>query len=168
MGVIFFIYNAAFSLVLLLMLLVSSGFALFTKNPDTRYQPMRDDRGSFIKSQTQLTTELDALGATARGEGKGVHPSSRSRIDDDDDISSVEQQRQLAAKEGSFGEHYQPAPPRSPASANFQPSQQSYYDRSSPAPSYNNQQYSNPTRNDVQYRTGNNASPWQRGAGYDH
>jgi hypothetical protein len=74
MGVIFFIVNAAFALVLLIMLLVSSGFALFTKNPDTRYQPMRDDRGSFIKSQTALTTELDALGATARGEGKGTHP----------------------------------------------------------------------------------------------
>ena len=53
MGVIFFIYNAVFALILLLMVLISSGLALFTKNPDTRYQPMRDDRGSFIKSQTQ-------------------------------------------------------------------------------------------------------------------
>jgi len=162
MGVIFFIYNAAFALVLLVMLLVSSGFALFTKNPDTRYQPMRDDRGSFIKSQTQLTTELDALGATARGEGKGTHPASRSRIDDDDDISSMEHQRNLAAKEGGFSEHYQPAPPRSPAHSNFDRSQPSFYDRSSPAPSYH-QQPQNP-----QYRSANNASPWQRGAGYEH
>jgi len=162
MGVIFFIYNAAFALVLLIMLLVSSGFALFTKNPDTRYQPMRDDRGSFIKSQTQLTTELDALGATARGEGKGTHPQSRSRIDDDDDISSVDQQRQMAAKEGGFGEHYQPAPPRSPANANFDRNQPSYYERASPVPSYQQ------PRNDGQYRSANNASPWQRGAGYEH
>lgn len=166
MGVIFFIYNAAFSLVLLLMLLVSSGFALFTKNPDTRYQPMRDDRGSFIKSQTQLTTELDALGATARGEGKGTHPyaQSRSRIDDDDDYSSSEHQRQLAAKEGGFTEHYQPAPPRSQGDGSISPPTPSYYERRSPAPSYGQPDYS---RNDVPHR-GNNASPWQRGAGYEH
>lgn len=161
MGVIFFVVNAAFSLVLLLMLLVSSGFALFTKNPDTRYQPMRDDRGSFIKSQTQLTTELDALGATARGEGKGNH--SRSRIDDDDDISSVDQQRQLAAKEGGFSEHYQPAPPRSPVNASSNPP--SFYERASPVPSYNNSQPQ--YTNQPQYRGNNNTSPWQRGAGYD-
>jgi hypothetical protein len=153
MGVVFFVFNAVFSLVLLIMLLVSSGFALFTKNPDTRYQPMRDDRGSFIKSQTALTTELDALGATARGEGKGTHPypQSRGRIDDDDDYSS-EEQRQIAAKEGGFTEHYQTAPPRSPMShPNMQPGQTSYYER-----------------NDVQQQAVNNSSPWQRGAGYDH
>jgi hypothetical protein len=46
--------------------------AVFSKNPDARFQPMLDDRGSFIKSQTNLeTTELDALGATARGESRG-------------------------------------------------------------------------------------------------
>ena len=166
MGVIFFVINAAFSLVLLLMLLVASGFALFTKNPDTRYQPMRDDRGSFIKSQTQLTTELDALGATARGEGKGTHPyaQSRSRIDDDDDFSS-EHQRQLAAKEGGFTEHYQPAPQRSPGDGSHSPMAPSFYDRRSPAPSYRPDN----SRNDIhQHRQGNNASPWQRGAGYEH
>ncbi|KAF2133800.1 TRP-domain-containing protein [Dothidotthia symphoricarpi CBS 119687] len=162
MGVVFFVYNAAFALVLLIMLLVASAFALFTKNPDTRYQPMRDDRGSFIKSQTQLTTELDALGATARGEGKGTHPSSRSRLDDDDDFSSTEERRQLAAKEGAFSEHYATAPPRSPINPSASPVS-SYYDRASPAPSGG---YA-PPRNDVQQRSANNSSPWQRGAGYD-
>ncbi|KAF9728895.1 hypothetical protein PMIN06_011163 [Paraphaeosphaeria minitans] len=181
MGVIFFVYNAVFALVLLLMVLVSSGFAIFTKNPDTRYQPMRDDRGSFIKSQTQLTTELDALGATARGEGKGTH----ARLDDDDamSISSADQQRQLASKEGAFSEHYQPAPPRSPMA----PTGPSPYgsNPSIPAqgpPSYYNNNNNNNTsppgsndygrtgslRNEAQYRTANNSSPWQRGAGYDH
>lgn len=167
MGVIFFVFNAAFSLILLLMLLVASGFAVFTKNPDTRYQPMRDDRGSFIKSQTQLTTELDALGATARGEGKGAH-GSRSRIDDDDDYSS-EEQRQLASKEGGFTEHYATAPPRSPASTTHtqQHAAPSFYDRSnaSPVPSYGRE---GSMRNDGQQRAANNTSPWQRGAGYDH
>jgi hypothetical protein len=168
MGVIFFVFNAAFSLILLLMLLVASGFAVFTKNPDTRYQPMRDDRGSFIKSQTQLTTELDALGATARGEGKGAH-GSRSRIDDDDDYSS-EEQRQIASKEGGFTEHYATAPPRSPASTTHTQQQHaapSFYDRSnaSPVPSYGRE---GSMRNDGQQRAANNTSPWQRGAGYDH
>lgn len=165
MGVIFFILNASFALILLLMLLVSSGFALFTKNPDTRYQPMRDDRGSFIKSQTQLTTELDALGATARGEGKGAHPysQSRSRIDDDDDYSSEEQQRQLAVEKNGFGEHYQPVAPRSQGNdGSISPAATSFYDRRSPAPSYNQ------PSNDTQHRQANNASPWQRGAGYEH
>ncbi|KAF2008169.1 TRP-domain-containing protein [Amniculicola lignicola CBS 123094] len=188
MGVIFFIYNAVFALVLLLMVLVSSGFALFTKNPDTRYQPMRDDRGSFIKSQTALNTELDALGATARGEGKGTHAFNkpRSNIDDDDDSfsSNSAERQQLAAKEGGFTEHYQPAPPRSPglqtdqsmplngpASPGAPPP--SYYGRASPAPSGG---YGAPgpfgkpasLRNEAGYRQANNSSPWQRGAGYDH
>lgn len=172
MGVIFFIYNAVFALVLLLMVLVSSGFAIFTKNPDTRYQPMRDDRGSFIKSQTQLTTELDALGATARGEGKGTH----ARLDDDDmSISSADQQRQLANKEGGFNEHYQPAPPRSPIAPNApapygsNPGQvpQSYYNNPSP-PGSNGYGRTASLRNEAQYRSANNSSPWQRGAGYDH
>jgi len=82
MGVIFFVMNAAFALVLLILVLVSSVYALISKNPDIRYQPMRDDRGSFIKSNSQMfpSTELDALGATARGDMK-----SRDLGDDDSD-----------------------------------------------------------------------------------
>lgn len=171
MGVLFFIFNAAFALVLLLMVLVASGFALFTSNPDTRYQPMRDDRGSFIKSQTQLNTELDALGATARGEGKGQH----ARLDDDDE--SLERQ-QIAAKEAGFSEHYQAAPPRSPVpqaspygSNNNIPanSPPSYYGQTTP-PSEPQNAYgrTGSLRSEGQYRTANNSSPWQRGAGYDH
>lgn len=87
MGVIFFVYNAAFALVLLILVLVATAYAIFSKNPDTRYQPMRDDRGSFIKSQTQLNTELDALGVTARGDmaQKGYYGRD---LDDDDSFSS--------------------------------------------------------------------------------
>jgi hypothetical protein len=174
MGIFFFVMNAVFALVLLIMVLVSSGFALFSKNPDTRYQPMRDDRGSFIKSQTQLTTELDALGATARGEGKGTHAYNqpRSGLDDDDDdsFSNNSQERQLAAKEGHFSEHYQPAPPRSPGiqtpAQGGYPAQgpPSYYGASSPAPSGR----AGSLRNEQNFRSANNSSPWQRGAGYDH
>ncbi|KAK9370324.1 hypothetical protein V1509DRAFT_560856 [Lipomyces kononenkoae] len=70
MGVVFFVFNAAFALVLLIMIIISCLFALLSRNPDTRYQPMRDDRASFIKSTAQLpgVMELEALGATARGD----------------------------------------------------------------------------------------------------
>lgn len=86
MGVIFFVVNAAFSLVLLILVLASSGYALFSKNPDVRYQPMRDDRGSFIKSNSNMlgaSTELDALGATARGDMKARD------LGDDDGASAI-------------------------------------------------------------------------------
>ena len=88
MGVVFFIINAAFALILLIMVLVSTVYAIVSKNPDTRYQPMRDDRGSFIKSQSQLNTELDALGATARGGMTQTGYKGRDIDDDDDSYSS--------------------------------------------------------------------------------
>jgi hypothetical protein len=88
MGVIFFIINAAFSLVLIILVLIGTVYAFTRKNPDTRYQPMSDDRASFIKSQTQLTTELDALGATARGDMKGGYKHNLDLDDDNDSWSS--------------------------------------------------------------------------------
>ena len=88
MGVIFFIINAAFSLILLILVLLATIYAIVSKNPDTRYQPMRDDRGSFIKSQTQLNTELDALGATARGDMQQKGFYSRDLDGDEDSFSS--------------------------------------------------------------------------------
>ena len=81
LGVVFFIYNAVFALILLILVLIASVYAIASKNPETRYQPMRDDRGSFIKSNPQLTAELDALGATARGDLKA--PYGKARLDDD-------------------------------------------------------------------------------------
>ncbi|TQS37302.1 hypothetical protein Golomagni_02228 [Golovinomyces magnicellulatus] len=84
MGVIFFIYNAVFSLVLLILVLIATVYAFIRQNPDSRYQPMSDDRASFIKSQTQLTTELDALGVTARGDKAGY----KHNLDLDDDNES--------------------------------------------------------------------------------
>lgn len=108
MGVIFFIYNAVFALILLILVLIASIYAISSKNPDTRYQPMRDDRGSFIKSNSQLTTELDALGATARGDVKA--PYTKSGLDDDEGSFSS----------GSLGRHQTDASagPLPPATAN--------------------------------------------------
>ncbi|KAL6721500.1 putative flavin carrier protein 3 [Lecanora helva] len=189
MGVIFFIYNAAFALVLLLLVLIATGYAVFSKNPDTRYQPMRDDRGSFIKSQTQLNTELDALGVTARGDmaQKGYYGRD---LDDDDSFSSgsgigKNHEAQSVPLPPSTANSAM-NPPRSPIDPNMQ------YFPSDGAPRHGAPQYSdNPrgmysgdnlsSRQETSpyrrapsshssngYRQQNNTSPWQRGAGYDH
>ena len=87
-GVLFALYNVIFAAVLLILVLIASIYAITSNNPDTRYQPMRDDRGSFIKSQSALTTELDALGATARGYQKEPYGKERGSGSDDDSFSS--------------------------------------------------------------------------------
>ena len=93
MGVLFALYNVIFAAILLLLVLIASIYAIFSKNPDTRYQPMRDDRGSFIKSQSALNTELDALGATARGDTKEAYGKERG-FGDDESFSSDSLNRQ--------------------------------------------------------------------------
>lgn len=163
MGIIFFFVNAVFALVLLILLLVASGFATFSKNPDVRYAPMRDDRGSFIKSQSHLPNELDALGATARGEGRnGV---KAARIEDDEDGYSSSDISRVGGNSSSMAGRYneQPVP-------------------GSPTTSYHNGMYGNEKSGGFYQpaatRSGANSpappsrgtggrSPWQRGAGYD-
>jgi hypothetical protein len=93
-GVVFFVANAAFAFVLLVLVIVSTVLASTRKNPDTHYQTMSDDRASFIKSQTQLNTELDALGATARGEMKG---GFKPGLDLDDDAWETDSMRRHPA-----------------------------------------------------------------------
>ncbi|KFY98452.1 hypothetical protein V498_01456 [Pseudogymnoascus sp. VKM F-4517 (FW-2822)] len=93
-GVAFFVVNAVFAFVLLILVIVSTILAATRKNPDTRYQTMSDDRASFIKSQTALSTELDALGATARGEMKG---GFKHGLDLDDDSWESESMRRHPA-----------------------------------------------------------------------
>ncbi|EGX87626.1 hypothetical protein CCM_09587 [Cordyceps militaris CM01] len=143
-GVILFVLNAAFSLVLLLMVIVSTAFAVFRKNPDSRYQYMGDDRASFMKSNTQLdkSNQLDDLAAVARGDNKSrmfdseeFEPKPHSHV-----LGSLNNQSQR-----SFGRH-SPSP--------------SVSGRPSPSLDPNG-----PTRN---ARQQNSSSPWQRGAGYDN
>lgn len=88
LGVVYFFMNAIFAAVLLLLVFIATVYAVVSKNPDTRYQPMHDDRGSFIKSQTQLNTELDALGVTARGDMAQKGYYSRDLDGDDSSFSS--------------------------------------------------------------------------------
>ncbi|KAK0635627.1 hypothetical protein B0T17DRAFT_503137 [Bombardia bombarda] len=183
-GVVLWIANAVFALVLLIMLIVTTVIVFFRENPDGRYQYMADDRTSFMKSQTHLTatTELDALAATARGDKAGLD------LDDDaESISSDSMRRHGAGMQssntgsihGAYGN-----PPRSPIdpsmplfpadgqrpppnylqpSGTFQvPGQQ--FGGSTAAPSFRSQNNSSPGG----FRAQNNASPWQRGAGYEH
>lgn len=189
-GVLFFFLNAIFAAVLLIMLIISSVFAIVYKNPDARYQPMRDDRGSFIKSQTNLNTELDALGATARGD-----MAMKRDLDDDSDSFMSAPRAGAGAPQSAAGSvrgneqfSHSQADASTPFMANQSPasySQNGAYRNASPAPryggnngyssgGYNNGSYSDYNRagsitsQGGAYRPQNNSSPWQRGAGYDH
>jgi len=109
--VVFVLYNLVFAVVLLIMVIFAAVWAIFVKNPDTRYQPMRDDRGSFIKSQTNLNTELDALGATARGNNMTM----RRDLDDDEDGGSFSTSQNSLQKQQVSATNV-PLPNSSPAS----------------------------------------------------
>ncbi|KAL1966702.1 hypothetical protein VTN77DRAFT_3899 [Rasamsonia byssochlamydoides] len=187
MGVVFFIYNAIFALVLLILVLIASIYAIVSKDPDMRYQPMRDDRGSFIKSQSQLTTELDALGATARGETKGHAFDDDATSFSSGNGASINRSHQEETQNTSRSP-VDPSVPLFPSDASS---------RRGPPPSYDSRGYNNGYSNDFpsrsltstpaqrgydntsfnpasalasahNYRQQNNSSPWQRGAGYDH
>lgn len=154
-----------------MLVLISSLWALFSKNPDTRYQPMRDDRASFTKSKTQLNTELDALGATARGDGR----TSYKRDLDDDDASSLSSAAPGRHKEESLragGAAALPSQrpmtqrePRSPADSSLPLFASSDSSRADLQPYA---RAGSPQSNIAAHRQQNSRSPWQRGAGYDH
>ncbi|EKV07291.1 hypothetical protein PDIG_73660 [Penicillium digitatum PHI26] len=184
MGVVFFVYNAVFALVLLIMVLIASLYAVVSKNPDTRYQPMRDDRGSFIKSQPQLTTELDALGATARGDMKPGQYNHNNPFDDDDTASfssgnGATVGRQMESTYPPNGSATQaprspvdPSVPLFPSNAgNHNPPPG--YDQFGRAPSPAGRSFDNTSpvgqsALSTTHQAQNSVSPWQRGAGYDH
>ncbi|CAG8932459.1 unnamed protein product [Penicillium salamii] len=181
MGVIFFVYNAVFALILLILVLIASVYAVVSKDPDTRYQPMRDDRGSFIKSQTQLTTELDALGATARGDTKPGEYHNNPFDDDTASISSGNGATVGHQMQTTHQQHSVTQAPRSPVdpsvplfpsnvSGHHAPPGYDQYGRApSPAPrSFDNSSPVGQSALSTNFRAQNNASPWQRGAGYDH
>ena len=179
------------------MVLIATIYAIASKNPDTRYQPMRDDRGSFIKSQSQLNTELDALGATARGDmaQKGSY-YSRTDLDDDSTSSFSDGKKGHDASAVPLPPstaHSTREPPRSPIDPNHQylptdggnrhgaPMYQGDNGSSRPGAdmplmNYGAERGQSPYRGPgaggppghQAFRQQNNGSPWQRGAGYDH
>ncbi|ABN68240.2 predicted protein [Scheffersomyces stipitis CBS 6054] len=85
MGVVYFVINAVFALFCLIFTVVTCVLALLYKNPDARYQPMKDDRVSFLPrfdnpkqaQNGEEDLELMALGATARkGHEHGGKPAN--------------------------------------------------------------------------------------------
>lgn len=70
MGWIFFVMNAAFSFLLLMLILLYSVLIVFSKNPDLRFKPAKDDRTSFQRfgekpnfgTDKAVANELMALG----------------------------------------------------------------------------------------------------------
>jgi hypothetical protein len=194
MGVIFALYNVIFAAVLLILVLIASIYAIASKNPEVRYQPMRDDRGSFIKSQAALTTELDALGATARQDGHTSYTKDKV-YDDDASFTSdslkhqpeVTQQQMTQTPAAYPHQDYntpmypsdQPGrrgPPQSVEQRQmYNQGNNSYGGR--PTSNQSQQSYgyqAQPPRSaqggyppQQNFRQQNNSSPWQRGAGYD-
>lgn len=60
MAVILFVLNAVFALFLLIFTIVTCTLALLHRNPDSRYEPLKDDRVSFIpKIQTSSGAPFD-------------------------------------------------------------------------------------------------------------
>ncbi|ORY71671.1 calcium spray protein [Pseudomassariella vexata] len=164
-GVVLWILNAAFTLVLLIMLIITTTLVFFHGNPDGRYQYMADDRTSFMKSQSQLntTTELDALGAAARGDGRG---GFASELELHSEVQHPEKQSLSSDRWHVPNEYTHQAP--SVASSGHEPH--------TPITSVTPTQPAHPsdgldTQNNASphvFRAENNASPWQRGAGYEH
>ncbi|KAI5462428.1 hypothetical protein BGZ63DRAFT_355042 [Mariannaea sp. PMI_226] len=170
-GVILFVLNAAFALILLLMVMASTTFVFFRTNPDARYQFMADDRASFMKSQTQLntTTELDALAATARGDKGGY--KNHLDLEDDESLSSDGMRRRTEFEQSQASFHRDNNPPRSPVNPSmplFPAEGQRSQSPFSTASAINQQRQQHSASPASGFRSQNSASPWQRGAGYDH
>ncbi|KAF9885091.1 hypothetical protein FE257_000731 [Aspergillus nanangensis] len=181
MGVVFFVYNCAFVLILLIIVLVASAYAVASKNPDTRYQPMRDDRDSFLQSRStvQLTTELDALGATARGDVKllasvdndnseNPTPGTTSRPESSNSKNELPLSHGGNTEHDTSDESLPPLPNVSDLSVPLFPSETARRSPSilrgeSPATVNSLTALTAETR-----RAQNSPSPWLRGAGYEN
>lgn len=89
-AVVLFVVNAVFALFLLIFTIVTCALSLLYKNPDTRYQPMKDDRVSFIprtaavEKSNKKDTELLALGETVL---KGQQPEQLNQLQDSESDS---------------------------------------------------------------------------------
>ncbi|KAG5519656.1 hypothetical protein PMAC_001812 [Pneumocystis sp. 'macacae'] len=58
-GIIFFLVNCTFALVLLILLIIVSIYAIVSENPDILHEQMEDDRSEFIKSKTNFSSDTE-------------------------------------------------------------------------------------------------------------
>lgn len=164
-GVVLWILNAATTLILLLVLIISTAIVFFTDNPDGRYKFMGDDRTSFMKSQSQLaaTGELDALAMTARGEKAGYG----SGIDDNESLQPPSFHQAPRSRPQSMN-RAAPASVATTSTTSTTPNDRGRYSVDQHSSLIHDGEIprtaspSNPPVPRAQ-----NASPWQRGAGYD-
>lgn len=84
MGLLFFLVNAAFATILLILIISSCCYALFAKNPDVRYQRMKDERNSYLKSKINLdsNTELEHISSNS-SHGRRKEMFSEADVTDD-------------------------------------------------------------------------------------
>ncbi|VEU21902.1 DEKNAAC102832 [Brettanomyces naardenensis] len=117
LGLVFFIMNAAFSLLLLIYILFFACVVIFSKNPDARFSPAKDDRASFRKKHQSLYSapdgaqELLDLGQVARGHDanwasemyklKNIVDSSNSGSDIKEDAHEIGHEKN---QDGTFGQ----------------------------------------------------------------
>ncbi|KAI3329083.1 TRP-domain-containing protein [Xylariaceae sp. AK1471] len=168
-GVVLWILNAATTLILLLVLIISTAIVFFTDNPDGRYKFMADDRTSFMKSQSQLATtgELNALAMTARGEKAGY--GSGFDLDDDNESLKPGSFRQpLRSRPQSMNRAVPSVAPGSTSSTLQSDRARPSVDQHAPFLPVSGEisRTASPV-NLTTHRAQHNASPWQRGAGYE-
>jgi len=123
LGVVFFFTNVIFALGLLIIVIVVVTISLIRKNPETRYQPIADNRASFIRSQIALPTELDQLGTTARRKVLCEYKAGLGLSDSEKDLQSMDlvhrQDEEAFLNTSYYGPGSSPATPtlQSPAFA---------------------------------------------------
>lgn len=109
MGIVFFILNAAVSLILLIMILVLAVITVFFKNPDAKFSPTKDDRTSFQKGHSiamDETNELFNLGLIAKEHDPNWRNTIYGGVDNKEtstDQDSSDLHRNLSGSSGKFG-----------------------------------------------------------------
>ncbi|BFZ57484.1 Putative flavin carrier protein 3 [Savitreella phatthalungensis] len=125
MGVIFFVVNAIFSTILLIMIICSCAYALFAKNPDVRYQRMKDERNSYLKSKTNLalTTELDNISSSDSGSNKngGGVTSRKEMFSEADIVDEYHKEPKFTAYQNGSSSSLLNRPPAIPAAGGRAP-----------------------------------------------
>ncbi|KAI0409519.1 hypothetical protein F4802DRAFT_147905 [Xylaria palmicola] len=165
-GVVLWILNAAATLILLLLLIISTAIVFFTDNPDGRYKFMADDRTSFMKSQSQLaaTGELDALAITARGE-KGGYGSG---MDENESLKPPSFNQGFRSRPQSTNRAVQSSAATNSIISSVHSDHARYSaDQQSSFSPVDGDASRTATPANRPVSRAQNASPWQRGAGYE-
>lgn len=115
MGWVFFVLNAGFSLVLLVMIIVLIVMSIVSKNPDAIFAPARDDRTSFqrkssVKRKQEMQgdkggNELFALGAAAQDHSADWEAQMYQLNDSSQTSQTPDEEKQMLAP--SLDDHTQ-------------------------------------------------------------